>query len=563
MPLEEEKILDLLVSQNYISQEDGENAKDYVKTQGGSFLDYLFVEGILSKEMFGEAMGEYYRVPYAYFDKVDIDVDVVKMIPELVAFTRKSIPFGISEEGVKIGMMEPDDMEARQIFEKKFGQRVISYYISEEDFEKAMVFYKTDIQEQFKKVLQILDKPLMKREEKDNLVVEIVDMVLQYGHENKASDVHIEPYAKKVLVRFRIDGVMHDVLSLPKDLLESILTRIKILSKMRTDEHRAAQDGKLRFEVNKNKIDVRVSVLPAVYGENVVLRLLESQTGGLSLADLGLSSENFKKVKEAIKNPHGMILVTGPTGSGKTTTLYSILKILNKREVNIATIEDPVEYDIQGITQIQVNSKTNLTFAKGLRSIVRQDPDIIMVGEIRDEETAGIAVNAALTGHLVLSTLHTNDAATTLPRLIDMNVEPFLVSSTVNVAIAQRLVRKICPNCRKSYKLSEEEVSTLEAHRGFKKAVDKLGTKDISRLRIYKGEGCKVCSQTRYKGRIGIYEVLEMSEEVKNLIMAQSSSDEIKKQAVSEGMTTLIEDGLQKVLNGVTTIEELLRVVEE
>ncbi|MDD4333096.1 MAG: GspE/PulE family protein [Patescibacteria group bacterium] len=290
------------------------------------------------------------------------------------------------------------------------------------------------------------------------------------------------------------------------------------------------------------------------------MRLLSSKGREFSLTDLGLSEFNFKKVKKAIDKPHGMILVTGPTGSGKTTTLYAVLKILNTRDINIATIEDPVEYDIEGISQIQVNPKTNLTFAKGLRAILRQDPNIIMVGEIRDEETAGIAVNSALTGHLVLSTLHTNDAATCLPRLLDMGVKPFLVASTVNVAIAQRLVRRLCEKCRFSYKITPEEIGRIQAEQGILDIFLSKGHKDLSDLRLYKSRGCKVCNNTGFKGRLGIFEVLEMSENIKELILQHASSDEITKVAKQNGMTTIFEDGIDKVLNGVTTLDEVMRV---
>ncbi len=386
-------------------------------------------------------------------------------------------------------------------------------------------------------------------------------MLLQYGYENKASDIHIEPYEDKILVRFRVDGVLHDVLSIDKKMHDLILTRIKILSRMRTDEHRSAQDGKIRHRMGKEKVDIRVSIIPITEGEKVVMRLLSSKNRQFNLIDLGFSDSDFKKVKKAVKNPHGMILATGPTGSGKTTTLYAILKILNKRTVNIATIEDPVEYDMEGVNQIQVNEKTDLTFAKGLRSIVRQDPDIIMVGEIRDEETAGIAVNSALTGHLVLSTLHTNDAATTLPRLLDMDIEPFLVASTVNIIVAQRLVRKICQTCRGSYTLTLKELKLIEGIKEIKEAYKDKGYKNVKKLNFYKGAGCKVCGNTGYHGRIGIYEVLEMNEDIKDSILRRASSDEITKLAKKNGMKTMLEEGVEKILNGETTIEEVFRVV--
>jgi type II secretory ATPase GspE/PulE/Tfp pilus assembly ATPase PilB-like protein len=391
----------------------------------------------------------------------------------------------------------------------------------------------------------------------------MVNLLLQYGYDSKASDIHIEPYEKKILVRFRIDGVMHDVLDIPKEFLDLILTRIKILARLRTDEHRTSQDGKLRFKSDGERVDVRVSIIPITQGENVVMRLLSAKNRQFTLKDLGLGKNDMKKVNRSIKHPHGMILVTGPTGSGKTTTLYAVLRMLNRRDIHISTIEDPVEYDIEGVSQIQVNMKTDLSFAKGLRSLVRQDPDIIMVGEIRDEETAGIAVNSALTGHLVLSTLHTNDAATTLPRLLDMDIEPFLVSSTVNVAIAQRLIRKICNKCKVSYTLNAEEVKILDANSAVKEICKIKGYTDLKKMRLYKGKGCKVCGETGYHGRIGVFEILEMTEEIKQLIVKRATSDEILTLAKKQGMTTMLEDGIEKVLNGDTSIEEVLRVTVE
>ena len=387
--------------------------------------------------------------------------------------------------------------------------------------------------------------------------------MLDYGQENKSSDIHLEPHSKNIVVRFRIDGIMHDVLEIPKQLSDLMLSRIKILAKMRTDVHRAAMDGKLRHKTDEETIDVRVSIVPVTQGENVVMRLLSVKSRKFNLSDLGFSGNDLKKVKRTIKNPHGMILVTGPTGSGKTTTLYAVLKLLNQREVHISTIEDPVEYDIEGVSQIQVNPKTNLTFSKGLRAIVRQDPDIIMVGEIRDEETAGIAVNAALTGHLVLSTLHTNDSATALPRLLDMGVEPFLVGSTVNIVIAQRLVRKICEKCRASYMLTSGERKLIELAPAIYDACKLKGSADLTNIRLYKGNGCKVCANTGYSGRVGVFEVLQMTEAVKELIMKHATSSEIKKYALGEGMVTMLEDGIEKVIQGVTTLSEVLRVAKK
>ena len=391
-------------------------------------------------------------------------------------------------------------------------------------------------------------------------VARIVDTIIEYAAQDKVSDIHIEPQEKNARVRFRIDGILHDVLTVSREVHDRVVTRLKVLSKLRTDEHLAPQDGKIRMKFDDGDLDLRVSILPVTEGEKVVMRLLSSHMSQLSLADLGISAADMQKLERAYTKSFGMILSTGPTGSGKTSSIYSILKILNTREKNITTIEDPVEYHIRGVNQIQVNTKANLTFASGLRSILRQDPNIVFVGEIRDNETAGIAVNAALTGHLVLSTLHTNDAATALPRLIDMGIEPFLVASTVNVIIAQRLVRRICESCRTTYLVVEDELKKQLPPETIAKHYALSGTN--RQIRFYKGQGCKICHFTGYKGRIGVYEVLEITPAIRKLIVDKRDSDAITRQALEEGMTTMLDDGLEKTAKGITSLEEVLRVTK-
>ncbi len=391
--------------------------------------------------------------------------------------------------------------------------------------------------------------------EKVTTVTELVDLLIQKAFESAASDIHIDPQPESVVVRFRIDGILHDIVSLKINLHPLLITRIKVLSGMRTDEHYIAQDGRFRIKKDSTDIDLRVSIVPTHYGENVVMRLLVGSARALGLGELGLAEKDLEKLHRYIRKPYGMILATGPTGSGKTTTLYSILRLLNSREVTIVTIEDPIEYAIAGVSQIQVNQQTGLTFASGLRSIVRQDPNIIMVGEIRDQETAGIAVNAAMTGHLLLSTLHTNDASTTLPRLIDMGIEPFLIASTVNVAIGQRLVRKLCDKCRVKYKLTDEERTSLAT------VIPEALLK--TQKEFWRAEGCAECNDTGYTKRIGIYEILEVNDMVRKLIMKRANADEIREAARAEGMTTMLEDGFTKAASGVTSIAEILRVIHD
>jgi type IV pilus assembly protein PilB len=388
-------------------------------------------------------------------------------------------------------------------------------------------------------------------------VVTLVDLFIEAAMIAGASDIHIQPEAKGVRVRFRVDGILRDLFPTDKissEINHEIISRIKVISGLRTDEHLAPQDGRFKSRIdNLEDVDVRVSIVPTYYGENAVLRVLAA-TQTFELADLGFSEAGLKKIERSIQKPYGMILANGPTGSGKTTTLYTILKKLNKAEVSIITIEDPIEYSLEGTTQIQVNTQTGLTFANGLRSILRQDPNTVMVGEIRDEETAGIAVNAALTGHLVLSTLHTNDAATTFPRLIDMGVPPFLVASTVNIAMGQRLVRQICPKCKIERTLTGEERKSL------KELIAALTEEDKV---FYIGKGCSNCGNTGYLGRIGIREVLEVNKEIQELIMKRATAAEIKDAAVRNGMVTMLEDGYDKAKQGITTLEEVLRIIHE
>jgi type IV pilus assembly protein PilB len=373
----------------------------------------------------------------------------------------------------------------------------------------------------------------------DISIISFVNTLLLHAHSLRASDIHIDPALKEVHIRMRVDGVLEDICACPKDIHSEIISRIKVLAGLRTDEHQAAQDGRFRFAFPETEghIDLRVSIIPTYHGENAVMRLLANKSEHHSLQDLGFSEGDAKKIEAAIQKPSGMILSTGPTGSGKTTTLYTLLKMLNSKEISIITIEDPIEYAVEGIEQIQVNPRASLTFANGLRSILRQDPDIIMVGEIRDAETAGIAVNTALTGHLLLSTLHTNDAATTLPRLLDMGIDAYLVASTINIAIGQRLVRRICKDCK-------EEV-------------------EVNGEKFFRGTGCEECNQSGYKGRLSINEVLVADNDIREAIMQKASAAKLREIAVKNGMTTMLQDGMEKARRGETTLEEIIRVTHE
>jgi type IV pilus assembly protein PilB len=447
-----------------------------------------------------------------------------------------------------------------KMVEKKVGDKVNPYYATQFSIDNSFSLYRKTIQQEYASSIQKHAIKAQGSAAEDISVVSLVDDLFSYAYTNHASDIHIEPADKEIIVRFRIDGILYDVLKLPKNILNIIVARIKILAQLRTDEIRSAQDGKIVTTVEGEKLDIRVSSIPITQGEKIVMRLLSSKGKQFDLEGLGMNGRDFGIISKAAKRPYGMILVTGPTGSGKTTTLYAVIKILNSRNVNICTIEDPVEYDLTGVNQIQVNANTNLTFASGLRSLLRQDPDIIMVGEIRDEETAAISINSAMTGHLVLTTLHTNDASTALPRLFDMNVEPFLVASTVNVVVAQRLIRRICMKCIVSYTLDEKEVEDLKSEIDISKFLD---TQEIKDIRFYKGKGCENCNNSGYAGRIGIFEVLQIDEEIKNLILSRADADTIRKKAMEQGMTTMFEDGFKKAISGKTTLEEIFRVTKQ
>lgn len=555
--LTKDTIYSILSELEVIGSKELQNIYSDSGPEADSFIDSLINSDLISDENLGKLIAEYLQLQFVVLGKVPIREIVLKTIPESAARFNKAIAFSIDKSGLNIATAMPDNPEFFAMLEQKVERPIKLYYATQRDIEANLRLYKQQLQQTFNEMLKEQVDEAGRSKSQDAPVAKVVDTLIEYAYENKASDIHIEPEDESSLIRFRIDGVLTDVLKLPKDLHEQVISRIKVLSRLRTDEHLSAQDGKMQMKLELEDLDIRVSIVPIVDGEKAVLRLLSERSRQFSLSDLGISDRDLEKIRSGFQKPYGMVLSTGPTGSGKTTTMYAILKILNTREKNISTIEDPVEYEMEGINQIQVNPKTNLTFADGLRSILRQDPDTIFVGEIRDKETASIAINSAMTGHLVLSTLHTNDAATSLPRLIDMDIEPFLVSSTVNIIIAQRLVRRICDKCKVSLELSKSES-------------DKLKPEQISKvfggqqeIRVYKGKGCSVCHKTGYVGRIGIFEILEVSQGVKELIDAKSDSSVIAQKAIEEGMTTMAEDGLFKVQQGLTTIEEVLRATSE
>jgi len=543
---------------------------------GDLLLAKELIADIDLKKMHAYIMG----IPFVDLENKEISKKTLQIISESVAKKNNVIVFKKDDNKLRVAMLDPSDIQIIDYLKKKTGFEIIPCLTTENGVREALKQYKKSLQAEFGEIIneeadQDADKAELKKIAEDLPIIKIVDTLLEHAILQLASDIHIEPDEKEVRVRYRVDGILHDAMNLPKEVAHGIVARIKVLSNLKLDEHRIPQDGRFKIKVDDKKISFRVSIIPVFAGEKIVMRVLDDSAKGVTLEKLGLLNESLERVKRAVEQPNGIFLVTGPTGSGKTTTLYTILGLLNKPEVNISTIEDPIEYQISRINQTQVKSKVGMTFAAGLRSLLRQDPDIIMVGEIRDNETMQISLNAAMTGHLVLSTLHTNSSAAAIPRMFDMDAEPFLVASTVNTIVAQRLVRKICPECKESYKLNKKEIGELKKRIDFdfilkslsrnKEELDKemVSFQNVEDFSFFRGKGCKACDNEGYKGRMGIYEVLEISEGVKKKISKNVISSEIEKQAIEEGMSTMIVDGFIKAINGQTSLEEILRVTKE
>lgn len=546
MKIANENIKDILIAGSYISDEDVSKAESLVKAGGVTFVDALLRDGVVNNDIVGQAIAESYKLPYSDLNSAAITADQIRKIPEEVAKRLRVVLFIDGEKDITVTTDTPEteglEKELKTIFPDKKIQ--ITYSLGE-DIESMYVHYEKPLDTRFSKII----------EESERVAPEILEEIFDDAITYKASDIHFEPQAVTVVIRFRVDGVLHEAGRLPKEYYENVLNRIKVKSALRIDEHYAAQDGSLHYEHKGIAVDMRTSIIPIVEGEKVVLRVLGSYVQGLTFNDLGLTEKNQALLREAADKPFGMILVVGPTGSGKTTTLYSLLKMLNTPDTNITTIEDPVEYKVQGLNQIQVNLATGLTFARGLRAVVRQDPDIILVGEIRDLETAEISVNAALTGHMLLSTFHANDAATAVPRMLDMGIEPFLLSSTMNLIIAQRLVRKICDHCKYSVVKTAADFDTPQL-----KGVAKYFEGSAKGITLYEGKKCEACGFTGYKGRTSIYELIKITPNLQELLVKRPSAQEIWILARQEGARSVFEDGVDKVKSGLTTIEELIRI---
>jgi type IV pilus assembly protein PilB len=585
MKTDPKRIKKFIIDSNLATEPQIESAVKKAKKTGQNFYDILVAEKTISEEELVKLQSYIFGAPFINLEKMKISSEILKIIPEPIARNHNIIAFRKEGDSLEVAMLDPEDLGTIEFIKKKAGLKILPRITTSQSIKIALRQYQKTLEAEFGDIIKkeaggirhIKDSDIdsLKGDEKELRkvaeelpVIRIVDTLLKHAIIQRASDIHIEPMEKEVVVRYRIDGILHDAMTLPIVANSGVVARIKVLSNLKLDEHRLPQDGRFKVESGDYKYSVRVSILPIFTGEKIVMRLLSESSEALTLEQIGLRGDTLERVQISLKKPVGMILVTGPTGSGKTTTLYSVLDILNTPQINISTIEDPIEYRVPRVNQTQVNAKIGLTFSAGLRSLVRQDPDIIMVGEIRDNETASLAINAALTGHLVLSTLHTNSAAGAMPRLIDMKAEPFLISSTLNLVIAQRLVRVLCPS-KKKYQLKEAEIKNLAKYCDLEKILSVLKEEKIIKPNdkfgdiVFYRPAISAISTDGYKGRIGIFEVLTMNETIKQLIVGGADSGKIEEQARKEGMRTMTEDGFIKAAQGITSVEEVLRVIME
>ena len=583
MLVQEAKLKKFILDSGLASRTEILAAEKEAEKAGGSIGDVLVKDGKISPDDLRRVQAYILGIPFIDLKGQKIDFSVLSSIPEPIARKHNIVAFRKTPSGLEVAMLDVDDLEAIDFVRKKVGLRILTRLTDEESIKGALLQYQKSLKAEFGDIIQqeaqtiktlaeddgspASEKELKKLAE-DLPVVRIVDTLLNHAIIQNASDIHIEPMENQLLVRYRIDGILHDAMVLPRNSAPGITARIKVLANLKLDEKRLPQDGRFKIQLNNEKVSFRVSTLPTHNGEKTVMRLLRESSGGFSLESIGFHGIGLEALHNAMKQRVGMLLVTGPTGSGKTTTLYTLLDILNTADVNISTIEDPIEYQMPRINQTQVKPEIGLTFANGLRALLRQDPDIIMVGEIRDNETASLGINAALTGHLVLSTLHTNSAAGAIPRFIDMGGEPFLIISTVNVIVAQRLVRKLC-GTKEKYFLTKLEIDALRKKANLDRVLKALQEEEIipknidwGQVPFYKPKSSTDC-EDGYKGRVGIHEVLHMSPAIRELVIMSSPAEKIEEQARKEGMLTMLEDGIFKAVHGLTTIEEVFRVVSE
>ncbi len=595
MKIADDTVLELIKSGGKVSDEQLQKLRDEQKSSHRSLQELLIERELISDSELAKAYGAYANFPYVELDPRKIDPKVLQLIPERIAKQYSAVVFGVENNVRLLAMEDPDDVQAVDFLKKQLGDNVKIHIATRYNILQVLDNYHGDVSVELSNVIAIQSKNDEAEKQtvsasdisEDSPISQTVNLLLEYAVRGGASDIHIEPREEYIQIRYRIDGVLQEANRLPKVVSDALVSRVKILANLKIDERRVPQDGRFKIVISGRTYALRVSTLPIADGEKIVMRILDEGNRALTLQQLGYWGNALSAIEKAILQPHGIILVTGPTGSGKSTSLLSLLSILNSSAVNISTVEDPVEYKIAGINQTQVNPKAGMTFATGLRALLRQDPNIIMVGEIRDSETADLAVQAALTGHLVFSTLHTNNAATSLPRLLEMGVEPFLIASTARAIVGQRLVRRLCVNCRIAYAPTQEDLREIitafslgseqamsHLHELEQKAAsqgigatlkDELGSTDKLITRLYHAaeKGCEQCNRTGYKGRLGIYEVLDNSASIQKLIVGNSTSAMIQDQAVKDGMDTMQVDGLVKALRGETSIEETLRVTRE
>ncbi|MDO8604631.1 MAG: GspE/PulE family protein [bacterium] len=571
MHITPDKLKSIVVESGLVTDDEFAVAVEEARRSGHTIQNVLIGRGKIPEDYFAELLSPYYGVPIINLKKEGepIDPEVLELIPEVYAKSKNIVLFAYDkvENRAKLAMLDPFDYETIEYVRARVGGWVDVYLTAFPSLRFGLKQYKKKVGINFDQIIsENVEQSLAITGEGDVTkgatavpIVSILDNIIDHAASLNSSDIHFEPLDKELLVRFRIDGIMQEIVSLPKAIAPVLVARVKILAGMQIDEHRTPQDGRFHFDMDDGaSIDIRVNIMPVFHGEKVEMRILKGSARPLTLKDLGVSDEGIEILFNEIRKPHGMVLVTGPTGHGKTTTLYAILQILNTPTVNITTIEDPIEYEFPRVNQTQVNLKSGITFANGLRALLRQNPDIIMIGEIRDNETAEIAVHAALTGHLVLSSLHTNDATSALPRLLDMGAQAFLLSSTVNLVIAQRLVRRICASCTESYSASPEIVRLIKAQMELSGNV----SHNVPTT-LYRGKGCKVCGNSGFQGQIGIFEFFIITDTIREFILREANVNEIRKRAIEDGMTSMFADGLNKVERGTTTIEEILRVVKE
>ena len=583
MRVESQQLKAFLLDANLVTEKQFKGALKKAEESKQKISDVLISEGLITQEELIKLEAYILGIPFIDLEKEIIPPEILKVIPEPIARSHNIVAFRKKGNNLEVAMLDPEDLRTIEFIKKTIPSlKILPRLTTSKSIKNVLRQYQKTLEAEFGDIIKKeagIIKPIEEKEiveEKEELkrvaqelpVIRIVDTLLKHAILQRASDIHIEPLEKEVMVRYRIDGILHDAMTLPKIAASGVVARIKVLSNLKLDEHRLPQDGRFKIEAEDYRYSMRVSVLPVFDGEKIVMRLLSETVKAHTLEGLGLREEALEKVQDNLRKPSGMILITGPTGCGKTTTLYAMTEILNTPAVNISTVEDPIEYQMARVNQTQVNPKIGLTFASGLRSLVRQDPDIIMVGEIRDNETAGLAINAALTGHLVLSTLHTTEAGGAIPRLIDMKAEPFLLSSTLNVILAQRLVRRLCEK-KEKYKLKDSEIKNLAKYCDLSRILEILKREKLVKpkdtfknIEFCRPKPSKEC-QEGYKGRIGIFEVLPVTETIKELIIKKAPTNQIMAQAQKEGMRTMIEDGFVKATQGVTSIEEVLRVIIE